>query len=1417
MGRKKAAKAQEPSPVAATPDQPTDALHLTPGAATGSELDSEISKYPEIQQNEYLATQAIYPDEFERVHGRRDAWKVSTTSQLGTRLTTAQNEENLAFRVRLTSFENPDFYVRLEFEFSQQYPKVPLKVKLIDFEPDLLKIRNQIDTTIEAVVQTHLGGECVHEVTGAIDELLNRNALSRAEKANPFSLEEERATRTAAAQLAEQRKQLDQKRQQEAAEVEARRDLTQRLESERHRRENSSRNDSSTKDMELVHSPFRLTFRRELACKNDIGQTIKFSTVEGLSKELRRDDKVNRIVSPLPLTQNDGELPKLFLKEIILKKDLEDDEEQMRRTIIKIEGLLQDLCRHKHQHVVDVIGYTIIFPGQETTSYEASKARDPDSYYLFVLSEYIRHNLTETLLASGHFTMTQTRKYVRQIVQGLEYLDKQKFEHPAIHSGNVLLQANKDQDNNLLSMSVKISDGYGTALRELVDKARGKLPADGPNDLFWNPPEVAIHAKSRTAISAIWDLGVVAVQMALGIESVKKYDSPIVLFASGAVSGPFAGFLKKALNSEPRERPNAYTLITDAFFFESENEGPENDAPRLAEGYKNRFLDDFQVLDHKLGKGGFGKVVSALKYADQTTYAIKTIKVRKESALELTRREVINLANLQHPFVVRYFDAWADVETTEVEGPDDLTSQEESAVQSFLADAKSGRFWNPFPGSDDDDDNDDDDNDDDNDENAVRRRPRRREFESATIYIQMEFCDGKTLSERIADNLYMDVDQVLRLMHQILDAVAYIHGKGIAHRDLKPLNIFFGSNNVPRIGDFGLATVAAFAEDGEQVGTPLYMAPELRKQKTVTDYTKADMYSLGIIFYEMNTVPTHSASERISIIRHLHTHGKVVNGAQIDALDSEWFDKQSYQKQGAMIRRLIVQNPQARPAASELLHGKDLGQLVDDSELLRVVQAMSLDDRVTIGSNLIRGENSDVQDLSWDHEPTAAEIRSPLLNEFVSRRLKIAFKKNGAVEGTRQPLIPKGKHTGSDTVIAMESSLLRLQLEQDLTTPFARSIANTRPSFSKSYCIGTYFEARGQAMEPKQQPEASFDFVSYKETDLALKEASTIYVLQDIIAQLPQLQLSQFVLAINHMDLLDLILDYCRVKPADRLAVKKVLSHVPLKKLSVKRSREFKIGLQNHLTSELQLSETTVDDLTRFLGIHGTAREVGKALAERLGKDSAKLRRAQGLITRLEETMGCLSRLGFGLDMIVAPLSNAQAHLYEGGITFLCMEQTRGLVVAVGGRYDNLVKAHQRPSSQVSSPVRAVGVRVVTDSLLSVITAEDGAVKKTPVLSRVDVLVTSFDSGLLTTRCLDVLRLVLGAGLAAELTEEVDTMGQLEELHAADGPYWLVIVRAAASEVKVRSPSGDERTVAEKEAGDFLRVEVARAKKEGRK
>jgi len=74
------------------------------------------------------------------------------------------------------------------------------------------------------------------------------------------------------------------------------------------------------------------------------------------------------------------------------------------------------------------------------------------------------------------------------------------------------------------------------------------------------------------------------------------------------------------------------------------------------------------------------------------------------------------------------------------------------------------------------------------------------------LYIQMEYCEKSTLRDTIDQGLYQDTIRLWRLFREILDGLAYIHEKGMIHRDLKPVNIFLDSDDHVKIGDFGLAT-----------------------------------------------------------------------------------------------------------------------------------------------------------------------------------------------------------------------------------------------------------------------------------------------------------------------------------------------------------------------------------------------------------------------------------------------------------------------------------------------------------------------------------------------------------------------------------------------------------------------------------
>ena len=120
-------------------------------------------------------------------------------------------------------------------------------------------------------------------------------------------------------------------------------------------------------------------------------------------------------------------------------------------------------------------------------------------------------------------------------------------------------------------------------------------------------------------------------------------------------------------------------------------------------------------------------------------------------------------------------------------------------------------------------------------------------------YMAMEYVDGGTLKERIQSGLA--VEQAVDILRQMASALGYAHSRGFVHRDVKPANILFREDGAAVLSDFGIAK--AF-DDGTQmtaagwtVGTPNYMSPEQALGRPVD--ARSDLYSLGIVFYEMLT------------------------------------------------------------------------------------------------------------------------------------------------------------------------------------------------------------------------------------------------------------------------------------------------------------------------------------------------------------------------------------------------------------------------------------------------------------------------------------------------------------------------------------------------------------------------------------
>ncbi|XP_028351294.1 eIF-2-alpha kinase GCN2 isoform X5 [Physeter macrocephalus] len=510
------------------------------------------------------------------------------------------------------------------------------------------------------------------------------------------------------------------------------------------------------------------------------------------------------------------------------------------------------------------------------------------------------------------------------------------------------------------------------------------------------------------------------------------------------------------------------------------------------------------------------------------------------------------------------------------------------------------------------------------------------------LYIQMEYCEKSTLRDTIDQGLYRDTVRLWRLFREILDGLAYIHEKGMIHRDLKPVNIFLDSDDHVKIGDFGLATDhLAFAADGKQddtsgdhliksdpsghltgmVGTALYVSPEVQGSTKSTYNQKVDLFSLGIIFFEMCYHPMVTASERIFVLNQLRdpTSPKF----------PEDFDDGEHTKQGSF------------------------------------------------------------------------SIRTAKIQQHVGETIIRIFKRHGAVQLCTPLLLPRNRqiYEHNEAALFMDHSGMLVMLPFDLRVPFARYVARNNILNLKRYCIERVFRPRKlDRFHPKELLECAFDIVT-STTNSSLPTAEIIYTIYEIIQEFPALQERNYSIYLNHTMLLKAILLHCGI-PEDKLSQVYVILYDAVTEKLTRREVEAKFCNLSLSSNSLCRLYKFIEQKGELQDLTPTINSLIKqktGVAQLVQYGLKDLEEVVGLLKKLGIKLQVLINLG-----LVYKVQQHSGIIFQFVAFIRRRQRAISEILAAGGRYDLLIPLFRGPQALGPVPT-AIGVSIAIDKITAAV------------------------------------------------------------------------------------------------------------------
>ena len=289
------------------------------------------------------------------------------------------------------------------------------------------------------------------------------------------------------------------------------------------------------------------------------------------------------------------------------------------------------------------------------------------------------------------------------------------------------------------------------------------------------------------------------------------------------------------------------------------------------------------------------------------------------------------------------------------------------------------------------------------------------------IYLAMELVEGDTLRARIVDRGRLTIGETLDVTAQVLEALVAAHAAGIVHRDIKPENILLAQDGLVKVADFGLARAIGSSNSSASatlLGTVAYISPEVVTRGHSDE--RSDLYSLGIVLYEMLTGVQPFRGEQPVHIAFQHVHedipapSTVASGIprELDSLVT-WAAARTVEQRPATaadllraVRELMETFPAAvqdtRPAARELDDTSDVK--LPTSHLDEVVSELRRGPRA-FPAGLLEGDRSDI---GADSSPLPAELVDQEPDVAESSELALDLEHSASPGSPNSPGSPDG-------------------------------------------------------------------------------------------------------------------------------------------------------------------------------------------------------------------------------------------------------------------------------------------------------------------------------------------------------------------------------------------------------------------------